>query len=297
MSVDRFQKREVSWQEVIDRIDVGNKDKVSKLIVSISPCRSGSTALLRVFGASSINSHYQEVKNILRWRMQNQEISWLIPQEPEKSIYLKETLGPYTKAESSINILDILIKAGYPPEKLRLIIYGRAVLSTWTSWLQYWGDKTTLENMILSYKTTEKSRLQAVDMGISTTVIVYESLRDNSPEKIINSLMLAVGELFVENSINGWTQLPPFGAPGSHIHIPDEPEEYFADGTRDRVKMSDSLSFFSRKDQIAGLLEEDVKLLIDQRIPEIYETWKNEMVDCLNLNIQADNEFDLVNTK
>ena len=67
--------------------------------------------LLRVFGAAGIQAHYQELKNIFRWRMQAEEFSWDFPNR-NGIVYLKETLGPYTLAEARFNPLDVLLQAG-----------------------------------------------------------------------------------------------------------------------------------------------------------------------------------------
>jgi len=93
-----YQKCDVSLQQLINSIQI-DPDKVSPIILSVSPCRSGSTVLLRVFGSSGIQAHYQPIKNTLRWLVQAQEFQWTLPYIPNQKIFIKETLGPFLNIE------------------------------------------------------------------------------------------------------------------------------------------------------------------------------------------------------
>nr|VFK51807.1 MAG: hypothetical protein BECKTUN1418D_GA0071000_101122 [Candidatus Kentron sp. TUN]VFK53956.1 MAG: hypothetical protein BECKTUN1418F_GA0071002_103413 [Candidatus Kentron sp. TUN]VFK55964.1 MAG: hypothetical protein BECKTUN1418E_GA0071001_103512 [Candidatus Kentron sp. TUN] len=56
--IDMYQQRTVSLQEVIDRINIGNPAEVSRLILSVSPCRSGTTVMSRVLRQIYLPCHY-----------------------------------------------------------------------------------------------------------------------------------------------------------------------------------------------------------------------------------------------
>ena len=135
----------VPISEVIARIDIGDPDRVPKVILGAAPARSGSTVLMRVFGTSGVEAHFQQLKNVLRWLMQGETNSFNLPQTPNRTLFLKETLGPYSTQEAAFNPLTVLLEAGYPPEKLLFCVIGRHPLSTWASWKHWFGKSTSLE--------------------------------------------------------------------------------------------------------------------------------------------------------
>lgn len=288
----RYQTRDVSWSEVVERLKLDNIDKVAPLIVAVSPCRSGSTALVRVFAASGVCSHYQEIKNILRWRMLNREMMWQIPEDQEVH-FLKETLGPYRMPEAALNPIEILLEAGYPKEKLSLLVFGRTPLATWHSWLQYWSENTSLNNYIETYLTTERTRQYAISNGVHTVTMVYEAYRDNLPAVVIKKLLAKFNIGFTKHSSENWHELPRFGEPGSNIHIPDEPKEYFAVGTRDRVKQANEISYFSRKEKIHELSQQDIEKIWTAGLPDYYAKWRIACMQDLSVDVAENDELGL----
>ena len=124
--------------------------------------------------------------------MQNEETRWDFPQSNQR-LYLKETLGPYTKIEALFNPLDVLLRAGYPPKKLRLFIVGREPLQTWASWLSWWQPVTNVDIFINAYLTTEKIRLQAIQDGFEVGSFIYEANRDFGVKTAIQHLLEYLG--------------------------------------------------------------------------------------------------------
>jgi len=277
-----YQKPPLSLPEIVDRIDVGDPERVSRVILSVSPCRSGTTVFLRVFGYAGIESHYQELKNVLRWRLHGKDTVWQIPQRPGDTIYLKETIGPHTEIESRFNPLDVLLEAGFPPEKLHVVILGRAPSSTWSSWYEWWGEgATTVENFILAYTTVERVRRQAEQQGIPLTVLVYEAIRDNGAETVVKGLFKRLDVPYSATAVGGWRNLPAFGAPGSNVILPARPPSYHSWGREDsspylhaRAEKSAGLAYFSREKRMCDLRADDVGKIAAAGLAEIYEEWR-----------------------
>jgi hypothetical protein len=287
-------KRTVSSKDVTDRIDIVDLERVSRVILSVSPCRSGTTILLRVFGAAGIESHFQQLKNVLRWQLQGADVTWQVPQRPDETVFLKETLGPYTEAEARFNPLEVLLGAGFPPQKLKVFIVGRAPLSTWASWDAWWRGKTSVDKFILAYKTTEQVRRQAHQQGIPVTTFVYEALGNNGSETIVKNVFERLGVPYSPPiAVKGWNKLPPFGAPGSNIVLPDEPPQFITLNIHKRVEKSDKLVYLSRDKSIPDLREDDVSQIIEAGLPEIYEGWRKACEQSLHVEVAKNRDWEL----
>ncbi|NOR51464.1 MAG: hypothetical protein GQ470_02490, partial [Gammaproteobacteria bacterium] len=120
----------------------------SRIILSISPCRSGSTVILRAFGALGVESHLQPLKNLLRWRSLGKRHCWQPRDNALKLIYIKETLGPFTEAETRFDPLSLLLATGISAERVSLLVLGRLPLETWASWRLWWPERTSIELFI-----------------------------------------------------------------------------------------------------------------------------------------------------
>jgi hypothetical protein len=297
MKTNRYQQRTASLQEVTDRIDIGDPAKVSRVILSVSPCRSGTTVMLRVFGATGIESHYQELKNVLRWRLQGGDVKWQLPQRPGETVYLKETLGPYTETEALFNPLDVLLRAGFPPEKLQVLIVGRAPLSTWASWDAWWHGKTTIERFILAYQTTEQIRQQALQHGLPVTVWVYETIRNNGAKTVVRNLFRRLGVPFAPVAVKGWRALPPFGSPDSNVVLPEEPPIFFVQNLHASIEKADKLAFFSRTKSIPNLRQTEVSGIGEAGIPKIYEVWRRACEKNLGISVERDQTWEQYEAK
>ncbi|MFQ5616530.1 MAG: hypothetical protein ACE5GO_08735 [Anaerolineales bacterium] len=294
MAANSYQKRTVTLQEVIERIEVGDHGGVARVILSVSPCRSGTTVFLRVFGASGIQSHYQELKNVLRWQMQAGEAEWQIPQlptdgaHPSETIYLKETLGPYTETEACFNPLDVLLKAGVPPEKLHIVVIGRAPFDTWASWDAWWRGVTSVDWFILAYQTTEQIRRQAYQYQIPVTVFIYEAIRDNGPGKAIGTLFNHLGIPYSSIAVGGWQALPAFGMPGSNIILPEEPPAFIVPDLHLLVEQADGLTYYARNQSFQRVDPNDWKKIKHSDVSSIYEIWREMCERDLNVQVNKD---------
>lgn len=290
---DRYQKRAVSPIEIARRIDVGDPEQVARLVLAVSPCRSGTTILLRVFSAVGIESHYQQIKNILRWRLQGGEMTWQAPRGRDRIVFLKETLGPYTVAESTLNPLDALLQAGFPQDRLHVVIVGRAPLSAWASWDEWWGELTGVDKLILAYQTTERVAKQAEEQQIARTTYVYEALRDNPAEVVVGNWFARLGAPYAPIAVKGWRALPPFEAPESRIRMPNEPPIFMkhVPNIHDPVMTATQLSYLAREASIANLAAEDVEEIQQAGLADLYEKWRKACEVDLQIKIRPDQEW------
>lgn len=271
--------RDVSIEEVASNIHLSEKDALPHTLLSVSPCRSGTTVMLRVFGASGVPSHFQELKNVLRWRLLGEEKSWQIPKKANREnrpgLYLKETLGPFLKDEAEFNPLEVLLQAGFPKEKLHLLIIGREVQDTWASWKRWWPDSTDIEIFVSAYQKTEFIRKSALEKKIPVTTWVYESLRDFPEEKVIKNLFQHLDIPFNPYAMGMWDSLAGFGEPGSNIVVPNEPGPFITPNIHAGPMGSPCLMFFSRKDRLRLISQKETDFLLENAVHSIYENWKN----------------------
>jgi hypothetical protein len=278
-----YQIASVDFIQVFNRIRIQDAETVAPLILCISPCRSGSTVLLRVFGASGIPSYYQPWKNILRWAMQGAERTWEFP-SGATPIFVKETIGPYTRIETEFNPFDAVRTIGYPLEKLRLILVARDPLQTWSSWQSLWGEKTNLEIFLAAFERVEAIRQQIEAAGLPLVYFVYESVRDYGAEAAIRNMFTQLGLSFTTQAVRGWFDLPPFGRDGSNIFYPDEPEAFSVENIHEKVETADGLEYFARVEPLPGMTPELTARLRASPVQAWYESWRDENYARLNAN-------------
>lgn len=280
--VNIYQKYQASPQEIAKSIS-GDIVNSPQIILSVSPCRSGTTIMLRVFGAVGIPSYYQPLKTILRWNAIGGDVSWQVPQSSSAPIYIKETLGPNTRIETTFDPLSIFLKAGFQPEKIRLLVIGREPLHTWASWLTWWQEGAIIDNFISTYMTTERIRQMALKHHIQVTTMVYELFRDYTPETVIRNLFQRLGIEYRPIAVKGWDTLPRFGATGSNIYIPEQHPIFFDPHMIKRAETSSELTYASRDCEVSNLDNADLKQIEDNNLFGIYHAWMMTAKSCLSL--------------
>lgn len=283
--MNRYQIQPVSSQQISSNIVLEDVGEAPNIILSVSPCRSGSSVLVRVFGAAGVLSYYQQLKTMLRWKMQGEDVCWKVPSLPHTNIFLKETLGPYTETEALFNPMNILLDAGYPPEKLRILILGRHPLNTWASWDKWWNGATSIDNFIKANITTEKIREQAEREGISVTTVVYEALKYYDADTVVKRMFGRFGIPYSPIAVDGWQTLPEFGTPGSHIHYREIPPIFNVPGILDSVRSADKLIYSSIDNDVTDFDENTVLQIQEAGLTEIYEKWKRECETHLRINV------------
>ncbi len=264
----------VDFSQVIDSIRMPQSRQMAPLVLAISPCRSGSTVLLRVFGASGTPAYFQPLKNSLRWAMQGQPWQWDFP-VGNVPVFIKETLGPYTLLEANFNPFDVLQALKYPLENLRILFIGRDPLDTWGSWHQNWGQKTNVEILIAAYKQTESIRQQVKAIGLPAVHFVYEAVRDFGAETAIRGLFEQLNFPFSSIAISGWKNLPAYGAPGSNIYCDLEPEPFVVPNIHERVEQADSLTYYPVSNPLENCKPEDIEQIRANQLSELYAVWQD----------------------
>ncbi len=246
----------------------------SHIILSISPCRSGSTAMMRAFGAMGIDSYLQPLKNLLRWHSLEVRRHWHPHGGTTRPIYIKETLGPFSQAEVQFNPLDLLLAAGIPVKKLSLLVIGRLPLETWASWQHWWPERTNVELLIKAYQQTEKIRQQAQLLGVETSTLIYDAFRDYPSDILIQRLCYRLNINYYSKAVEGWQQLPRFGEKQSNIFIPQMPEAFATRHIRHRVEEATGLIYYSRSNEVGQLNKKDIIRIEQAGVPEIYNHWR-----------------------
>jgi hypothetical protein len=273
----------VSLQDVSDHIRL-QPQATTHVVLSVSPCRSGTTILLRVFGYSGVQAHFQQMKNILRWLMIGRNFDWCLPHGSDL-VLLKETLGPFTDAECRFNPLQALLGAGFPQEKLHLLIIGREPVQTWASWDAWWGQKTDVTRCITAFRTTEHVRKQAQELRIPSTNLVYEAFRDHPVEVVVQRLFRRLAIVYTPFAIGNWETLPGCGMPGSNIILPREPPTFVTRGIHDKPMRSTRLAYVHRRTDAGVLKECDMVRISDSGIFDIYRTWVSACEKDLQLKV------------
>lgn len=269
------QKHAVSLSELLPTLIIPPPHDIPRIILSVSPCRSGTTVMLRVMGAMGAAAYFQPLKNLLRWQMQNKPFTWGLPTGASQTVYLKETLGPYTLAESIFNPLSLLLEAGVPPHKLHVWLYGRYPLNSYASWLKWWRGKTDITYFIASYHTLAAIYEQATQANIPTTTLTYEIFDNYLPSVIIQRLSRRFGLPYTEQAVEGWEQLPAFGSPGSNIFLPQEPPIFITPGIHDAVHQATQFLYQSMPPQALEVISQDEQQQMEQAgLFALYASWQ-----------------------
>lgn len=298
----KLQRRAVLPEQILSRIVIGQGFEIPNIILAIAPCRSGTTAMLRVFAQSGIPAVSQPFKTIHRQLAKgqiNESTTWSVP--PASRMFIKETIGPFGEGESTINILNLVVQlfASFKPldcqevdalalarKHLHIIIMGRHPLDTWHSWVRTFEDFHTVEglqngwyyqmsrselltNFLLSYQSTEQMALYAERCGIPLSYYVYEANLEAS--KAMTALFLRLG-IRETPQTNGWGSQSLLGHPGSLVSLPGDHSTQFTTGIFRKVNNSSGLVYFAGS---ASQLPTNEKMAITEAgIEQIYEKWR-----------------------
>ncbi|MGZ3617233.1 MAG: hypothetical protein ACXVAV_09520 [Ktedonobacteraceae bacterium] len=288
---------QVSVESISSHIKFPLVGNLPRILLAVAPCRSGTTVQLRMFSATGIPSYYQPLKAIMRREAQGMEGDFEIPQED--TIFIKETLGPYSHAESIFNPLDVLLQAGYPKDKITLLIEMREPLSTLTSWIEadlpLRENRTALfVNFITAYKTIPQVLRQAQESEIQLVPYLYEAQRDTDPANAAAGLFSSLHLVYTDSVVAGWEYLPQFGTAESKIFYPLEPSLYRNDSQHDVAATSQRLSYTKKAAQSIDdtLLPAEVAIIEQEGLPVIYEQMRELVAIVLGMHIQPSTEVE-----
>ncbi|WP_410643349.1 hypothetical protein [Amycolatopsis sp. lyj-346] len=236
----RYQRAETTIRELSDavsgvlRAGFEHVSDFPLLVVGWGRCRVGSTAMTNLFGIAGAAAYYQPVKTIARFRLVGGEgTPWRFgPQE--RILFAKEMAGPYIPYEALFNPIQCLMAAGWPADRLHLLVLDREPRASLDSWMGKWHEKIgrirVIENFLLSTMNYDRMRAFARREGVATTHFPYEASR--APAETVRWMFdrIGVGELFDERMLTGWGTSGDLNSADAKIHFPAEPAEYVVPG-------------------------------------------------------------------
>ncbi|QQC67890.1 hypothetical protein [Paraburkholderia ginsengisoli] len=237
-----FQKLPITLDSVTDRIAERlmallerRAESMPSLLFLWGPCRVGSTALLNVFAESGFQAIYQPIKNLLRAELAQSSRSGNGKTPPEFPLTLpitviKETSGPYTVAECLFNPLETLLKSGFPPSKIRLIVLAREPGHMLASWTRKWSSRippSCLYAHFLLARLNER-RIRNTAEQASIPVTNFRSTLGTESASAIKTLFESVGiaDHFSPARLTGWKGTSPLHGSFSSITFPQEPKPF-----------------------------------------------------------------------
>ncbi|GAA2357790.1 hypothetical protein Cme02nite_33620 [Catellatospora methionotrophica] len=240
------------------------------LVLGWGRCRVGSTAVTNLFGMAGAAAFYQPVKTIGRFVLTGGEGSpWKLP-DGEPVLFAKEMAGPYVPFEALFNPARCLIEAGWPVERLRLLILDRQPRASLDSWMAKWeakiGRKRVVENFTLSTLNYALMRDYAAAQGLAVTHFPYESSR--APEQTVSRLFdrLGIAGLYRPQMLTGWGAAGDLNSDQSKIHHPVEPEPYVVPGLHGNA---DEYRFRDR--QVSVLTDEELAVADSAEVVASYQ--------------------------
>ncbi len=290
-----------------------DKGNPTPIVFTVGTARVGSTASLNLFrGSTVIDSNdnvnaipvaYQHFKAGLRHAMlnwnENSEWSFQIPKVP--LFYMKDTIGPYTQKESEYNPLKVFEKMGYPKDKLFVNFLYRNPLDVFSSWVDKWGEiiprDSLLTNFIIASNTLKDIHKDIESSGIPYASMVYESIRDNAPLAVADSLFMQINKAYegsegiriaaTENTTENWERLD---REGWH---PDQPRVYELPHVDSRVhqeaRTKTSWSYRNKTtDELTKFLHPDEVIKIESEgIFDIYDYFRDDTQRTLGLSVEG----------
>lgn len=207
-----------------------------RLYCAWGKARVGSTALNNLFGLSGLPSYYQPTKAILRCALADAPLApWQPPSAKDHpALFSKETAGPYLVAECLYNPLQLLIEAGYPADRIHLILLDREPTACLSSWFAKWSDRvperTLVENFVLASLNIWRVRNFARRHGVPVAHFVYEASKD--PKASVEALFRRLGlrDRFDPAILTDWQGIDRLDATESSIRFPDEPNVFAVPG-------------------------------------------------------------------
>jgi hypothetical protein len=154
----RFQKNRVTLPEIHDLLTSHVQESIARhagaalptLILILGKCRVGSTPLANLFGLAGIPTIYQPLKTALRHALSGEQLPpWRLADDPV--MVIKETAGPYVFPECCFNPLKVLLEAGYPAERLKVVFLERDPCLTFDSWLRHWSERCLPEALLTNF--------------------------------------------------------------------------------------------------------------------------------------------------
>lgn len=255
--------------------------EINTLTLCISPCRSSSTAMLRVFSNAGCLSIFQPIKNIIRWNMFDINFPFEIPStylgKNFNNIFIKETLGPYADKEIYYKPEEILLSKLYNEKILRVLVLIRDPFSTWWSWKTKLEGKTNIELFINSYKHTYNSYIFNKKLNKFPVIpFSYNLLKVYEPKKLMN-LLLNSSFLYKKAIKEDYSY---FDNDSNNLFWPKEPLLFKATELHKSVLEAKNYKY---QETTFKLPDDEKKFLIKEGLTEMFEEFEKESINYFQL--------------
>ncbi|MDW3223178.1 MAG: sulfotransferase family protein [Paracoccaceae bacterium] len=215
---------------------VSTADAMPKqVMLLVCPCRSGSTIMLRAFGHAGVAAFFQPIKNALRWGLLGERRPWEVPSEiDQKTVFLKETFGPFRLEETTYDPLECLLAVGLPAERINLVVLMRDPAAVWLSWQKHWSAQTSPTLFADAWHACLKCVKTARAHGVSVQSLRHAQF-SAEPLLAMRSLFEMLNLDFPAEALDDWIEKQGFGEAGSGVFMPDEPDVFVTPGAHDPV--------------------------------------------------------------
>ena len=219
-----------------ERLRAVPADEFPTLYCGWGKARVGSTALINLFGVAGLASYYQPIKAMLRHALTGGDgAAWQVPRRSvHPQVFIKDVAGPYLLAECLYIPLQLLVEAGYPPDRLHLVLLDRQPISALASWIGKWSDRVSEAKLVRHYVLAALNAVRveayARRQGVATTHYVYEASKDavRSIQALFDRLGLA--QRFTATAVTEWNEKGQLESGNAPIIFPDKPAVYDVPG-------------------------------------------------------------------
>jgi hypothetical protein len=212
-----------------------DRDALPTVVVGWGRCRTGSTALTNLMGVAGVPAYYQPVKTVVRHRVLDLDgAPWRIDRARGGTVFCKEMAGPYTLAETLLNPIRCLLAAGYPADRLHLVVLDREPHASMDSWVAKWSARlpadVLLRHYLLATLSADRMRRFARDHGVPVTTFPYEAAQ--WPLVTVPALFdrLGVGAHYRPEVVQDWGGVGDLNSADCRISFPPEPDAYVLPG-------------------------------------------------------------------
>jgi|GEM_PF-3016907 len=172
-------------------IDIEN---LPTIIVSAGPGRSGSTGFAGLMASHPHiqQSYYQPWKSLIRHGDKYGDLVIPSKEEGVSTVFAKETFGPFHE-EEEFDPVDLLIQAGYPPEKIVFLPLIRDPLATYNSNMKFEGEiqaDILISNILYTIELYHKYKDHP---SIGGVIPIAYDLSDGQEEALVHNMMTILG--------------------------------------------------------------------------------------------------------
>lgn len=140
-------------------------------------------------------------------------------------MFMKETFGPFHFEETSYDPLAELLASNVPAERIALVVLLRDPAAVWASWCYYWEGRTSPEVFARAWDACQRCVETASSSGVPAYAMYYDDLCQR-PLSELAALFAVMGREFPLEALEDWDIKPGFGAEGSGVILPNEPEAF-----------------------------------------------------------------------